>query len=239
MRSAAVLCAALLLASAARPVAAQPSPPATFFGSVTLDGHLPAAGTEVLALVDGKDCAQRGPAFRGTVIDAGVGAYVVSVMHESQEPGCGREGRIVRFTVGGKPALQTAPWKTGPQRLDLTTSAGTPVPLPTATPAPPATATPSPPPATAVSAAGTGAVATVGPSALPTDDVRLPILTPKPPAPLPGQEQAAATVLAAQARRAHDDGGGGIWLPVLVGLGALGVAGGAGGLWLSRRKPAR
>jgi hypothetical protein len=78
------------------------------------------------------DCTQPGQQTSFLLID-GVGYYLVSVMHESQAAGCGKDGTTVSFTVNGEPAGQSAPWVAGPNALNLNAGAGSPVPLPTAT----------------------------------------------------------------------------------------------------------
>ncbi|MCC7364679.1 MAG: hypothetical protein IT303_09920 [Dehalococcoidia bacterium] len=164
----------LLLGALAPAALAQPSIPATYFGSATIDGQSVPPGTPVRAFVNGKDCSQPGPPDPKTVMDGGVSAYAIIVMHESQEPGCAEEGDTVTFTVDGREAAQRATWKTGPQRLDLNVGSGQTVPLPTATP----TATPNATQAaaTATATARTNPSGTVVP---PTDDIQLPT-TPQP-----------------------------------------------------------
>lgn len=109
-------------------------PPATFFGSATIDGRNVPDGTPVIAWIDGVDCTQADSAARGTVTEGGVSAYAILVVHESQRPGCGADGKRITFTIGGREAAQVAEWRPGVHRLDLNAGAGAPVPLPTATP---------------------------------------------------------------------------------------------------------
>ncbi len=156
-----VLVAVALAALGSAPVSAQPQVPATVYGSVTIDGQPAPTGTEVRAFIGPVDCTQAAPGERLTFREAGATAYVVTVLHESQRPGCGRTGAVITFTIDGRPALQSAAWEPGPIRLDLSLGSPITIPLPTSTPTPPgglATATP-PPPLT-----GTP----------PTDDVTLP-----------------------------------------------------------------
>lgn len=219
------LLAALAGATAfARPVAAQPQIPATFFGSASLDGTPPAAGSEVRGYVDGLDCTQ--PGALGTIVDGGVGAYVIEVMHESQKPGCGKPGKSVTFTVAGRAAGQRAAWQAGPNRLDLNAGSGAPVPLPT----PAATATPAvaanlTPGATATTASIGAVTPLPRPSVLPTDDVTLP-LTPRPPG------------FGSVSRSPAEGGDSGFpaWAAVVLAFGGVAAAGGAAGYWLSRRQ---
>ncbi|MDZ7729104.1 MAG: hypothetical protein U5Q44_13420 [Dehalococcoidia bacterium] len=124
---------ALAVVSQAR---AQPAVPATFYGSVAIEGQPVPGGTEVRAFIDGTDCTQDGDHFRTAVVVDGVSQYSIEVMHESQEPGCGVPGREVTFTVAGQPADQVAEWEPGPQRVDLTVGGGTPLPLPSGTATP-------------------------------------------------------------------------------------------------------
>jgi len=109
-----------------------PTPPATFFGSVTVDGHSVSDGTAVVALIDGKLCGEgeREPGRKGTWtateaspeygIKSGDSLYVVDVVSDSQVPGCGTDGAIVTFLIGGSPAEQRGLWKAGSNTLNLT-----------------------------------------------------------------------------------------------------------------------
>lgn len=225
------------LAGPALPAAAQPSLPATFFGTASIDGAAPRAGAEVRGFVDGKDCTQGAPGERSIVIEGGIGKYVIHVVHESQIPGCGREGKTVTFTIDGRPAGQSAKWKAGPQPLDLNAGPGSPVPLPTDVP------TVAPPPATPRSTApvsGAAAGGSPAPSAItppPTDDIPNPltrataavVATGTPPTPL------APGGVATPAATASASGGGGAWVYLLIGAGSLALAGGVGGFIFSRR----
>ena len=111
---------------------AQPAIPATFFGSVTVDGEPAPPGAEVRGLIDGFDCTQSPPGQRPVFRDGEIAAYVIYVVHDSQRPGCARDGSRVTFTIAGRPAVQTAVWKAGPSRLDLSTGNQSPIPLPSA-----------------------------------------------------------------------------------------------------------
>ena len=109
-----------------------PAPPATFFGTVTVDGERVNEGTPVVALIDGKECgeAEREPGSKGTVkatearpeydIKVGDSLYVVDVVSDSQVAGCGTDGATVTFLIAGRPADQTGEWKAGPNVLNLT-----------------------------------------------------------------------------------------------------------------------
>lgn len=110
--------------------------PSTFWGSVASDGTAVPAGTEVRGFIDGRDCTQLGANHRPVAVDGGVSSYAIEVVHESQAPGCGAEGRMVTFTVGGTVAAQSVPWAFGPTRIDLTAGGGQALPLPSPTPTP-------------------------------------------------------------------------------------------------------
>lgn len=197
------------------PVAAQPQVPANFYGSVSVDGKPVPDGTEVLAFIDGKDCTQRGPSFRGTITVAGVSAYSIAVLHESQVPGCGAPGKTVTFTVAGRPATQTATWQFGPQQVDLSVGTDEPIPLPTSTPTPPSTATP---------------VSTSLPEAPPTDDVAPPNFA----EPRGETEDSPSTALASTDERAGS--GGGVWPWLVAGVAAALAAAALVGWALARQK---
>jgi hypothetical protein len=201
---------------------AQPQVPATFFGSATVDGKPPEDGTEVRGFVDGQDCTQLGPGYHGTIIDAGVGAYVINVVHESQKPGCGKDGKTVAFIIGGRAAVQTAKWQLGPQPLNLTVGAGTPVPLPTATSVP--TAGPTQMAATATEVAKSTPLSSGVP---PTDDITLPFSTGSARQPQSQPPQASG-----------DSGGVSVLLVVFLLVVALAAGGAVAGVLLSRRRPA-
>lgn len=122
---------------------AQPAPPATFVGTVRIDGQSVPDGTPVLALVNGNVCGKssREPGQEGTwtldkdVADLGMHAgdsiYIVDVASDSQTPGCGTEGALVTFQVAGRTTHETGLWKAGLNTLNLTVGqapapAGTP-----------------------------------------------------------------------------------------------------------------
>lgn len=203
--------------------AAQPQLPATYFGSVTIAGEPAAAGIEVRGFVGGVDCSQSAPGEHVVVRDGAIAVYVLHVVHESQRPGCAKDGAPVSFLVDGKPAIQTAPFKVGPNRLDLSLGSAPPIPLPSATgttaaviqTATSGTPIPGASPTTLTRPTGTP----------PTDDVRfdstLPgrSIVPSGPGILPGDS----------------DDGSSLWVVVMVCLGILALAAGAAGLFLARR----
>lgn len=201
---------------------AQPSVPATFYGSVTVDGNPAADGVDVRAIVNGADCTQAAPGARPVLREGETALYVLSVVHESQRPGCARDGSNVTFTIGGRPAVQAAAWKPGPIHLDLSVGAAPPIPLPSPTgtigailATETAAATPQ--------ATGTLARPTGTP---PTDDVTFERGTPKPP---------GATPVQSPALDPKENGGSPVVGVVLVVLVALTAAGVGAGFALSRR----
>lgn len=234
---AAVAATAMLLVPQPR-AGAQPLVPSVFYGSASIDGEPVPDGTPVRGYIDGKDCTQSPDKNPGTHMDGGAAAYTIEVMHESQEPGCGAEGKTVTFTVGGQPTEQTAPWRFIVQRLDLNVGEGEAPPLPTLTPTPTSERlSPEDQAATATMAAGgTPTPATLSPvptGTPPTDPIRLPV-TPRPPI-----GETPATDVPGDAGADDDSGDGGPSVAMLLVGGLLVVAGaGAGaGYWLSRRPP--
>lgn len=215
---AALLGVALAFAFRAEPLRAQPQIPANFYGSATIDGRPVPDGTEVLAFIGGVDCTQRGPSFRGTVTVDGVSAYSIAVLHESQRPGCGAPGKVVTFTVGGRPANETGVWAYGPQQLDLNAGSGRPLPLPTSTPTPTVRATPT--------------VPFGSPVALPTDDVSPPTVFGA--ATEPRATPGSVAPLGGEARSPEEGGRGWAWVVGAVVL-ALGTVAAGGWAVLRRR----
>lgn len=203
---------------------AQPQIPSSFFGSVTIDGKAAPDGTEIRALIGGVDCSQSPPGERTAVREGEATAYVIHVVHESQRPGCGRDGTVITFTIAGHLALQQGTWKPGPQELDLSTGAGEVVPLPTLTPTVPGS-TPDAPLATDTGTPPTRSRPTGTP---PTDDVQLPgTLTP--PAGVSGTREAPAF-------GSGNDGGSSAWGLLVVALGVIAAGGAVAGVVLARRR---
>jgi hypothetical protein len=218
------LACALALALGARAYA-QPQVPATFYGSVSVDGQPVPEGTEVRGFVGGKDCTQGGRDAPRTIITGGVSAYVIAVMHESQEPGCARAGTTVTFTIAGRTANQTATWEAGPRQLDLNAGSGPPLALPTAAPTPP------PDPTRSAATATAAAQFTPKPAtALPTDPIRLGGTPPG-----RGGDPASGTAGPAPER----EGGFPVLGALLAALAVIAVTGTAAGIALSRRGPRR
>jgi hypothetical protein len=228
----ALLAFVMLLGTGGSRAIAQPQIPATFYGAASVQGQTPAPDSEVRAFIGNLDCTQLAPGQRTFGIEGGVGVYVVTVVHESQKTGCGKEGKQVTFKVNGVEANQTAVWKTGPQQLDLNVGRGTPQQLPTPTPGPVGT----PPAAATAAQAGSGTPSTasagvtrpqgtppVDPITLtPASTIRPPGPAPKPPAP---PETGSGSVA----------GNPALW----VVLGVLVVLGAGGGVLVSRKRPAR
>jgi len=216
----AVLFLGLVAAVAVLPALAQPQIPSSFYGSVTIDGQPAPDDVAVRAFIDGIDCTQAPPGESLAAREGGVTIYVLHVVHESQRPGCGREGKAVTFTIAGQPASQQAVWRPGPQQADLSTGAGPVVPLPSAT-APPAAA-PSQP-----AGAASSTVLARPTGTPPTDDIQLPgTLTP------------GATPTTLPAPPGAVDGGS-AWGMLAVAVGIIAAAGIGGGIILARRRPDR
>ena len=201
-------------------VLAQPSIPATFYGSVTVDGAPAAAGSEVRGFVNGADCSQSAPGQRLILREGETSAYVLYVVHETQRPGCAREGSTVTFTINGEPALQSATWKPGPLRLDLSRGSAPPIPLPSPTGTIAAALQTA---AGTLPADGTSPPLSRPSGTPPTDDVRFD-QTPKPPEFV---DQEASTD--------NDDGGSSALAWILGGLGIIALAAGVAGYLYARR----
>ena len=214
------LLVALTAALQAGNVAAQPQIPATYFGSVTVDGKPAEAGLEVRAFVGGLDCTQSPPGQRAIIRDGEIAAYVAHVVHESQRAGCARDGATVTFTIGGRSAVQSGTWKPGPIRLDLSVGSVAPIPLPSAT-------------GTLAAAISAAAATTPQPGSItpgprptgtpPTHDVQFP------------GTNSSRTPDSSVFAPTDSEGGSSLFVAGVVALGMLGIAGGAAGILLSRR----
>ncbi len=110
-----------------------PAPPATFVGSILVDGAAPAPGTVVEAKIGGASCGV------ATVFMSGSQARYsleIPALDPDQTPNCGTEGAAVDFYVGGRMAEQTGSWLNYQlNQLDLTVV----TPTPASTPKPPDT----------------------------------------------------------------------------------------------------
>jgi hypothetical protein len=133
-RAGVALAAALVAASVATGLHAQPSPPNRFFGNLTIDGMPGPAGTSVRAFIAGKDCTTPRDPF-----PVPAGQYALEVAHTSQIPGCGTPGAEIQFRIGDRVANEVGIFVTGEfTRLDLTFTArpaATPTPAPAPQPA--------------------------------------------------------------------------------------------------------
>lgn len=209
------------IAAGVAAAAAQPQIPGTFYGSVTVDGKPAEDGTEVRAIVNGQDCSQPAPGTRPVIRDGSTSAYVLSVVHDSQRPGCASQGSVVTFTIGGRAAVQQTTWTPGPVHLDLSVGAAPPIPLPSPTGtigAIVATQTAEAPvPTSATIARPTGTP--------PTDDVTFD-RTPVPP----------GTTTTPADGKSKENGGSAVLPVVLIVLVLLGAGGAATGFALSRRR---
>ena len=201
------------------PVLAQPQIPSSFYGSVTVDGQPAPDSTEVRGLIEGIDCTQADPGSNLAARQGAATIYVLHVVHESQRPGCGRDGRTVTFTIAGVPAAQQALWRPGPQQVDLSSGSGSPIPLPTA-----ATAQPSPTATTPVASSPTLQRPTGVP---PTDDVQFP--------PATGQ---ASTAVTPPSTASDSAGGPSAWWLFASAIGVIAALGAAAGVVFARRRQA-
>ncbi len=107
-----------------------PAPPATFVGSILVDGAAPAPGTVVEAKIGGVACGVT------TVFNSGSQArYSLEspALDPDQTPNCGTEGASIDFYVGGHKAQQTGSWLNYQlNQLDLTVVTTTTTPTPKA-----------------------------------------------------------------------------------------------------------
>lgn len=102
------------------PAAAQPLPPARFWGTLTLGNQQAPEGVEITAVIGDKECGKGRTIGRATGINGMI--YAVDVLHSGQEQGCGEVGKEVVFKVEGQVAPQRGTWDNskGFIRLDLT-----------------------------------------------------------------------------------------------------------------------
>lgn len=207
--------------------AAAQTPPARVFGSVTVNGSAPPAGTVVEAFVEGRACGSGEVRDLGAPVGIG---YIVDVRSDSSTPGCARDGATVAFKVGGLDAAENVTFQTGAFIQQSLTAQGQPASPPPATASPPPAPSPTPqggatpaPSPTASSDVGPSPGASPSPSPSPAD-------TPSPaPTGSPSASPSAAvtpspTLIAAEG---GDDGDGGVPGAVWLALGA-GLLAGAG-----------
>jgi hypothetical protein len=228
----ALLAVVMVLGMGGSRAIAQPQIPATFYGAASVQGQTPAPDSEVRAFIGALDCTQLAPGQRTFGIEGGVGVYVVTVVHESQKTGCGKEGKQVTFKINGVEANQTAVWKTGLQQLDLNVGRGVPQQLPTPTPG--AVGTPLSAATAAQTGSGTPSTAAAGVTRpLGTPPVDPITLTPasKGLTPRPGQKPPEPP----ETGSGSVAGNPALWAV----LGVLVVLGAGGGVLVSRKWPAR
>ena len=127
--------AVLLMAFPAVVLGQSPPRPAVYAGTVTLDGTLVFAGTQLSAWIDGQQAA-------GTSVAAG-GKYALRI---PQVPGQTFTGKEITFKVGPTEAQTKAVWQPGGGgELNIVAVSTPPTPVPPPTPPPAPTAPPVPP----------------------------------------------------------------------------------------------
>jgi hypothetical protein len=114
------------------PVLAVPQIPASFYGTVKVNGADIPDGTSVQALIDGKVYAEV-----LTQTYQGDSVYALNVTGDDTDTTAkdgGREGDTVQFKIGGVLANQTGVWHSGTNvELNLTVASTTPLATPMAT----------------------------------------------------------------------------------------------------------
>lgn len=224
--------AALAAASAVavQAASAQFSPPSTVFGSVTDSAGTIPEGLPVEAYIGDLLCGTKGKTqFTGDGA-ARVTVYFVDVLHESQTPGCGKDGADVRIKIGDRFAPQTTKWKAGPVQFDVTFGGAAPAAIPTFTPAP-ATPTFTPRPG------ATGAAGTPAPPGSSQPVGTIPAGSPGAGSPVPTLKGGVTSVTpSAQQANASDSGGFPVWGVVLLVLAGVAALGGGVGYAMSRNR---
>lgn len=228
MRSAAVLVpGAFALAVLAAPAAAQ-DPPSTVFGSIADSEGPIEEGLPVVAYVGDTICSYTGddPRFKEEVFYVGEGEsrvamYTINVFAASQRPGCGTEGAEVRIKIGDRFAPQTAIWRAGLVRQDITFGDATPAPIPTVTPTPTPTITPTP---VAEDTPTPGVTSTPRPGETPSPS----------PTPLPTLSGGVTTGPGAPRDGGGDDGFP-LWGVAALFIGAIVIVGGGIGFVMARQ----
>ena len=121
-----------------------PAPPARYVGTVRVDGANATVGTVVEARVGSAACGSSSVFASGSESRYALDA---KALDPATAPGCGADGSVVTFFVGGRQANETATWINYQlNTVNLTVSSGTPstaTPAPGTTPAP--ATTPRPP----------------------------------------------------------------------------------------------
>lgn len=240
-RTLSALLAAALAMVAVGTAVAQFGPPSTFLGTVADEQGLIREGDNVEAYVGETLCsfpsgsptdAMTFPYGEG---DGRVLFYTVDVVSAGQRSGCGRDGSEVRVKIGDRFANETALWRAGPIRLDLTFGEIEPAVQPTATPTP--TSEPQSPTPTPATVPTQAAGATSSPSASADDPT--PVATSSTPSETstPGGAEVRPGGLDSTADAANFDDGGSFPLSgiLLVALGAVALVGGAVGIIAAQR----
>jgi hypothetical protein len=135
-----LLCVSLLLTCFSRVKAAPPSP-ASFYGTVKINGENVTEGTIIRAIINGQVVATtQAILFQGQTV------YDIDVPADDPNTAIvegGQEGDIIRFMLAGFLVRETATWFSGTDtefNLSLTTNPTLPPPQPTETPPPTQTA---------------------------------------------------------------------------------------------------
>ncbi|MGE5597489.1 MAG: hypothetical protein ACM3S1_15795 [Hyphomicrobiales bacterium] len=216
----ALLAVALLLPAAHAQVF---GPPSTVLGSVAdSEGPIP-ADLEVIGYIDGQECG-RGTTWAIGEGEQRVALYAVDVVSEGQIPGCGAEGKEITLKFGDRMAAQTAQWKAGAVRLDVTFGDATPAPIPTSTPTPGKTS------------AAAGSNTTPVPPGPDETPGTIPGGSPGAGSPMPTLKGGVASQQVDGGDGSGGDSGGGfpIWAVVVLVLGGIAAIGGGVGYAMSR-----
>lgn len=221
-----VLLASALLAMAGLATASAQvfGPPATVFGSIADSDGPVDPGLPVEAYIGERLCGKGLTEHTGEG-SARVTVYWADVVSEGQTPGCGSDGIEMRIKIGERFAPQTAEWRAGPVRMDVTFGSATPAPIPTATPTPKRDATaPGETPAPGSTAAN-GEVTPAG---------TIPVGSPGAGSPVPTLPGGVTSSDIAGGGGSSDGGGFPIWAAVVIVLGGIAAVGGGVGYAMSR-----
>ncbi|HEY6506402.1 MAG TPA: hypothetical protein VIY56_00230 [Vicinamibacterales bacterium] len=119
-----------------------PAPPARYVGNVRVDGVNATVGTVVEARIGNAACGSSSVFTSGSESRYALDA---PALDPATSPGCGADGAVVTFYVGGRQANETATWinyQLNTVNLTVTSAApATPGTTPVATPRPPTTGT--------------------------------------------------------------------------------------------------